>query len=35
MPICEEIYKVLFENKLARNAILDLMSRELVAEHIV
>ena len=33
MPICEQIYKVLFENISPRQAILELMSRELVDEH--
>jgi len=35
MPICEQIYKVLFEDIPPRNAILDLMGRELVDEHSV
>ena len=33
MPICEQIYKVLFENISPRQAILELMGRELVDEH--
>ena len=35
MPICEQIYKVLFENISPRQAILKLMGRELVDEHSV
>ena len=35
MPICEQIYKVLFENISPRQAILELMGRELVDEHSV
>ena len=33
MPICEQIYKVLFKNISPRQAILELMGRELVDEH--
>ena len=33
MPICEQIYKVLFEDLSPRQAILALMGRELVDEH--
>jgi len=33
MPICEQIYKVLFQGIPPRQAILDLMGRELVDEH--
>lgn len=33
MPICEQIYKVLFEDVSPRQAILALMDRELVDEH--
>ena len=33
MPICEQIYKVLFENISPHQAILELMGRELVDEH--
>ena len=33
MPICEQIYKVLFENISPRQGILELMGRELVDEH--
>ena len=33
MPICEQIYKVLFENMSSREAILELMDRDLVDEH--
>ena len=35
MPISEQIYKVLFEDIPPRNAILELMGRELVDEHLV
>ena len=35
MPICEQIYKVLFENVSPREGILKLMGRELVDEHSV
>ena len=35
MPICEQIYQVLFEDVSPRNAILELMGRELVDEHSV
>mgnify|MGYP001261236996 CR=1 FL=1 len=35
MPICTQIYQVLFNNKDPRQAILNLMSRELVEEHYV
>ena len=35
MPICEQIYQVLFENKSPRSGILELMGRELVDEHSV
>ena len=35
MPICEQIYRVLFENISPRKAILQLMGRELVGEHSV
>ena len=35
MPISEQIYKVLFEEIPPRNAILELMGRELVDEHLV
>ena len=35
MPICEQIYQVLFENKSPRPSILELMGRELVDEHSV
>ena len=33
MPICEQIYRVLFEGVPPRDAILQLMGRELVVEH--
>ena len=33
MPICEQIYRVLFENISPRQAILELMGRGLVDEH--
>ena len=33
MPICEQIYKVLYENKDPRTALQDLMSRKLKSEH--
>ena len=33
MPICEQIYRVLFEDISPRQGILELMSRELVDEH--
>jgi glycerol-3-phosphate dehydrogenase (NAD(P)+) len=33
MPICEQIYKVLFEDIHPRQAILKLMGRALVDEH--
>ena len=35
MPICEQIYKVLFEDVSPRQGILELMGRELVDEHSV
>ena len=35
MPICEQIYQVLFKNKSPRSGILELMGRELVDEHSV
>ena len=35
MPICEQIYKVLFQDISPRNAILALMGRELVDEYSV
>ncbi len=35
MPICEQIYRVLFEDISPRKAILQLMGRELVGEHSV
>ena len=35
MPICEQIYNVLFEDISPREAILELMDRELVDEHLV
>ena len=35
MPISEQIYKVLFKDIPPRNAILELMGRELVDEHLV
>ena len=35
MPICEQIYRVLFEEISPRNGILELMGRELVDEHSV
>ena len=35
MPICEQIYRVLFEDISPRQGILELMSRELVDEHTV
>ena len=33
MPICDQIYSVLFEQKSARTAIMDLMERDLIDEH--
>ena len=33
MPLCEQIYQVLFEDVSPRQAILELMGRELVDEH--
>ncbi|MBC8214252.1 MAG: NAD(P)-dependent glycerol-3-phosphate dehydrogenase [Candidatus Marinimicrobia bacterium] len=33
MPICEQVYQVLFESKDPKKAIFDLMGRELVDEH--
>jgi glycerol-3-phosphate dehydrogenase (NAD(P)+) len=33
MPICEQIYHVLFEDVSPRKAILELMGRDLVDEH--
>ena len=33
MPICEQIYHILFEDVSPRKAILELMGRELVDEH--
>ena len=33
MPLCEQIYQVLFEDVSPRKAILELMGRELVDEH--
>ena len=33
MPICEQIYQVLFKNASPRQSILELMGRELVDEH--
>ncbi len=35
MPICEQVYRVLFEDKSPRQGILELMGRELVDEHSV
>ena len=35
MPLCEQIYQVLFEDVSPRQAILELMGRELVDEHSV
>jgi len=35
MPICEQIYKVLFEDVSPGQGILELMGRELVDEHLV
>jgi glycerol-3-phosphate dehydrogenase (NAD(P)+) len=35
MPICEQVYRVLFEDKSPREGILELMGRELVDEHLV
>ena len=35
MPICDQVYKVLFANTSPRDAILELMRRELVNEHSV
>ena len=35
MPLCEQIYQVLFEDVSPRKAILELMGRKLVDEHSV
>ena len=33
MPICTEVYRVLYEQKNPRAAVSDLMQRELCSEH--
>ena len=33
MPICHEVYQVLFNDKLPSRAIMELMQRELIDEH--